>query len=491
MDESSHAVLTQGTELGPYIIEAPLGAGGMGEVYRARDKRLRRTVALKVLPAHLARTSALRQRLEREAEAISSLNHPHICTLHDIGRQGDIDYLVMEFLEGETLAQRLKRGALALPELLEFAIQIAGALDAAHAKGVVHRDIKPANIFIVGRGQVKVLDFGLAKLNQAAGGPEAETVSISADLTSAGTIMGTVAYMSPEQARGEQVDARTDLFSFGVVLYEMGTGTAPFRRNSITLVLDAILHGEPVPLRQLNADLPAALEQIVNTALEKDRELRVQTAAEIRASLMRLKRDAQSRGNAAGASPASASSGAGSTRRTAVGLLAGVAAGAAGMGVFGIRRRRAGGVPSRLTRFVIPLPEGFVAEVSANKRVAISPDGLQIAYNISAMGAGGNPTSQKFLLRSLNQLEPKVITAASGAPFFSPDGQWLGGVGSGPGGVLQLRKVSPGGGAPVTLCAVEVYVGATWADDDTIYFIGARPGPVMRIPGAGEAAGGC
>src|SRR5436305_13854317 len=154
MEESPHAELAAGTELGPYVIETRLGAGGMGEVYRARDKRLRRTVALKVLPAHLARTSGLRQRLEREAEAISSLNHPHICTLHDIGRQGDVDYLVMEFLEGETLAQRLKRGAIPLPELLEFAIQIGNALDAAHSKGIIHRDIKPANIFIVGRGQV-------------------------------------------------------------------------------------------------------------------------------------------------------------------------------------------------------------------------------------------------------------------------------------------------------------------------------------------------
>ena len=226
MNEPLHAVLAQGTELGPYVIEARLGAGGMGEVYRARDKRLRRIVALKVLPPHLARTPGLRDRLEREAAAISSLNHPHICTLHDIGCQGEIDYLVMEFLEGETLAQRLKRGTLGVRELLEFAIQIANALEAAHTKGITHRDIKPANIFIVGRGQVKVLDFGLAKLNQSAPGPHSETLTMPGDLTCAGMVVGTVAYMSPEQARGEEVDARTDLFSFGVVLYEMATGAA-------------------------------------------------------------------------------------------------------------------------------------------------------------------------------------------------------------------------------------------------------------------------
>ena len=201
--QSQHQ-LTPGLELGPYVIEARLGAGGMGEVYRAKDKRLHRTVALKVLSPHLARTPGLQQRLEREAAAISSLNHPNICTLYDIGRQDDIDYLVMEFLEGETLAQRLKRGALPLPEVLESAIQITSALAAAHSKGIIHRDIKPANIFVVGRGQVKVLDFGLAKLKEPPPGSECEMVTSEESLTAAGVVVGTVGYMSPEQAEGKE-----------------------------------------------------------------------------------------------------------------------------------------------------------------------------------------------------------------------------------------------------------------------------------------------
>lgn len=477
-------VLAEGTELGPYVVEARLGAGGMGEVYRARDKRLRRTVALKVLPAHLAKSSGLRQRLEREAETISSLNHPHICTLHDIGRHGEIDFLVMEFLEGETLAQRLKGGALTIVEVLEFAIQICAALDAAHAKGIIHRDIKPANVFIVGRGQVKVLDFGLAKVAHSAPSLQSETASFAAELTAAGMVVGTIAYMSPEQVRGEEVDTRTDLFSFGVVLYEMATGTRPFRGNSTMLVADAILQAHPAPVCNLKAELPSALEQIVQTALEKDRELRVQTAAEMRAALLRLKRDLQSpaeapRMNSTGGSPPGSP-----TRRTAVVALASGVAGVTAMGLFGINRR-SGSVTRRLTRLSIALPDGFVSEASANKRVAISADGARVAYTISAQGQGQALGSNKFYFRSLDALEPKVLNVSGGTPFFSPDGGWIGFFGLGPDTRPNLRKVSVSGGAPVTLCATEAFAGGTWADNDTIYFVASSPGPLMSIPSAG------
>jgi serine/threonine protein kinase len=285
--------LTAGTRLGPYEIVAPAGAGGMGEVYRARDTRLDRTVAIKVLPAHLSDDSDRRQRFEREARAISSLNHPNICTVHDIGHQDNVDFLVMEYLEGETLASRLAKGARPLNEVLQHGIEIADALDAAHRRGIVHRDLKPANIFLTTHGEAKVLDFGLVKLGEGASGDK-PTVTKRASLTSAGTTVGTVAYMSPEQARGEAVDARTDVFSLGAVLYEMATGQFAFPGKTSALVFKAILDETPRPITQLNPNLPARLEEIISKAVEKDRDLRYQSAAELRTDLKRLKRDSES-----------------------------------------------------------------------------------------------------------------------------------------------------------------------------------------------------
>jgi hypothetical protein len=474
--------LSAGARLGPYEILAPLGAGGMGEVYRARDIRLDRTVAIKVLPSHLSASPELRSRLEREAKAISQLSHPHICTLHDVGREGETGFLVMEYLEGETLAHRLEKGPLPLEQALRTASEIADALDRAHRQGVVHRDLKPGNIMLIKSG-AKLLDFGLAKLRGA--GSVEEVAAHSAlptearPLTEEGKIVGTYPYMAPEQLEGEKADARTDIFAFGAVMYEMVTGQRAFEGKSRASLIAAILSSEPRPISKLQPMTPPLLDRVVRRCLAKDPDERWQSAGDLTAELRWIAEGVvEARGHAL---PAGA--GWKGQRLALSGLCAVLLAGL----VWSLVRTPA---PRALTgpvvRAALPLAAGERMAYArrlpngvGRPSLALSPDGSKVAYVVV------DGESTRIRLRGLAQADATSLAGTEGGfdPFFSPDGRWLAFFTAG-----KLKKVSLHGGDPVTLCEAINPWGGTWGEDDTILFSARGATELTRVAAAGGKA---
>jgi serine/threonine protein kinase len=472
--------LTTGTKLGPYEILAPAGAGGMGEVYRARDTRLDREVAVKVLSAQLSSSADLRARFEREARAISSLQHPHICTLFDVGHQNGTDFLVMEFLEGETLAERLKRGPLPLEQLLKTGIEVAEALEKAHRQGILHRDLKPGNVMLTKSG-AKLMDFGLAKsfaaVGAAASGSSlptftaAPTISSPASpLTAEGTVVGTFQYMSPEQVEGREADARSDIFAFGAVLYEMATGKRAFEGKSQLSVASAVLEKDPEPMSALAPMTPPALEHLVKTCLAKEPDERWQSAADI-ARQLRWIADA---GSQVGA-PRVVSSRRRLQQRAFFVLAPALIILAVFAGYFFPRPQ-----PSTLPAIRAMLPPPPDVAYPGHPSFALSPDSSKLAFI-------GRKSGGRFALY-VRQMATGTVQELAGTtdawyPFWSPDSRHIGFFAAG-----KLHKVDTVGGAVTAVADARNGRGGAWSSRGVIVFAPENNGPLMQVPESGGAA---
>jgi Tol biopolymer transport system component len=475
--------LASGIKLGPYEIQSPLGAGGMGEVYRAMDGRLDRTVAIKVLASHLSSSPELKQRMEREARAISSLNHPHICQLYDIGSQDGTDYLVMEFLEGETLADRLRKGALPLPEIYKIGIAVAEALAVAHRQGIVHRDLKPGNIMLTQSG-AKLMDFGLAKpigvpaMATSSGAVPSFTAAATmsgpsplSPLTVAGSIVGTIQYMSPEQIEGKEADARSDIFAFGAVLYEMVAGKRPFAGKSQISLASSILEKDPDPVSGIKPETPPGLEHLMLTCLQKNPEDRFQSAHDIKLELQWIASDRSAVATAA--LPVAALPPRGNLRWIAL-VVAALLLGVAG-GIF-VRRPAP---PARAIRTVIDPPNKTTLNLTgdAGGPPVLSPDGAAIAFTATA--ADGK---KSLWVRPMSSVEAHMLPDTEDAtfPFWSPDSHSLGFFADG-----KLKTVELSGGSVLVVCDAPLGRGGAWGSSGVIVFSPAPAAPIVRVNASG------
>ncbi|HSS43710.1 MAG TPA: protein kinase [Thermoanaerobaculia bacterium] len=459
--------LAVGTRLGPYEILSPIGAGGMGEVYKAKDTRLERTVAVKVLPQHLSASAEVRQRFEREAKTISQLSHPHICALYDVGREGETEYLVMELLEGETLSERLTKGALPLEQTLRYGTEISDALDKAHRQGIVHRDLKPGNVMLTKSG-VKLLDFGLAKA-MAPPTPRGSLTALPTQqgLTQEGTILGTFQYMAPEQLEGKEADVRSDIFAFGAVLYEMATGKKAFTGSSQASLITAIMSSQPAPISSIQPMTPPALDRIVRTCMAKDPDERWQSAGDLRGELQWIAEGGSQVGVLAPRGRA----------RVGLGAIVGFALGtlAAALGTLWWQARKPAHETPKPAWLSMLLPTDAPLATYGSQTLAFAPDGTRLVY---AAEHGG--TTQLYT-RSVDRLEATPIRDSEGAlsAFFSPDSRWLGFFAG-----TRLVKVPVEGGMPQTICEAAEVRGASWGEDGTIIFSSGTSG-LRRVSASG------
>jgi serine/threonine-protein kinase len=472
--------LTPGSRLGPYEILAPLGAGGMGEVYKAKDTRLGRDVAIKVLPAEFSADSARLQRFEQEARAASALNHPNIVTIHDIGQVDSVPYIAMELIEGNSLRELMSAGPISVRKLLGIAAQAAEGLAKAHSAGIVHRDLKPENLMVSTDGFVKILDFGLAKLTVESAETPSRVPTIARPETHPGTVMGTVGYMSPEQAAGQTLDFRSDQFSFGSILYEMATGQRAFQRATSVDTLSAILHEEPEPIASLAPRSPAPLRWIAERCLAKDPRERYASTVDLARDLASVR---QHISELSGGEATLPSTGRPRHRERLAWSIA-TATLVLGLVVVLLARGRVATSRNRqLMRLNLTFPSAtspiaFLADISGPV-LSLSPDGTHLVY------VGVSSEGRRLYLRSLDQFSVTPISGTEGgaSPFFSPDGQWIGFWAD-----RKLKKVSLAGGQPLTLCDAAVPRGASWGPDGTILFSPWSSSSLWRVSDKGGDA---